>query len=369
MSKFSKFIRNFCSFTAASLLVIFSISFVADPYGIRKNGGRVNNDRLVKAIKVAQIKPETILLGSSGVARGLDPEHPILSKNSNNTVYNLSILGANIYELKRYFEHANANNNLETAVIGLDFYAFNRFREVRAGFSEARLGTKHLIPSDFLGIYLSLDSLNLILKPSERGLYFSENGTYEHPINVQMRHQFEVKLIEDFTQTEQMYWDYEFSKETVSHFQSITKIADEEAVNLKVFLPPIHATLFHSAMVDNYWATYENWLHEIVSIQPVWDFSGCNSITIEPVNEKMEYFEDPSHYTYKTGDLILSRMFHYRSDRVPKGFGVYITPDNIDIHLRNVKAQCQKWAEENPDIVRWLKDLNLDRHMTLSSTK
>lgn len=122
-------------------------------------------------------------------------------------------------------------------------------------------------------------------------------------------------------------------------------------------------------MIDNYWATYENWLHEIVGIRPVWDFSGCNSITTEPVSEEMDYFEDPSHYTYKTGDLVLNRMFNYHADRVPEEFGVYLTPDNIDGHLRNVRAQCQKWAEGNPDIIRWLKDLNLERHMTLSSSK
>ena len=367
MHQYNKFIKGFCGFAIIYFLIVFFSNLVADPYGIRKNGGRVSNDRLVKAIKVTQIRPRAVFLGSSGTARGLNPEHAALSEND--PTYNLSILGANIYELKRYFEHAAANNDLETVVIGLDFYAFNRFRDVRTGFSEARLGARHLIPSDFFGLYLSLDSLNLIFNPDERGFYFAEDGTYEHAIDLEMKRQFEVKLVEDFTQAEQMYWDFEFSQETVNHFQAMAEAAHLDGIDVKVFLPPLHTTLFHSAMVANYWSTYEDWLREVVSIHPVWDFSGCNSITVEPIQEEMAYFEDPSHYPHEVGDFILNRMFDYQDGTVPADFGVYVTPENVDEHLLQVKAQCQQWAEANPDTVRWLGNLNLTRHMKLSQAE
>lgn len=361
MFQYRNFIKSFCGLAGTYLFLVFLINFIVDPYGIRKGGGRVTNDRLVKAIKVSEIQPKTVLLGSSGVARGLDPEHDALSDDG--PVYNLSILGANIYELKRYFDHAQSISDLETVVIGLDFYAFNHARETRTGFSESRLGSRFLMPGDFFGLYLSLDSLGLILNPDKRGLYFAQDGTYEHPIGIEIERQFEIKLAEDFTKSEQMYWDYNFSEETIEHFASLVDNARDEETAVKAFLPPLHATLFYSAMVDNYWETYENWVREIVKIHPVWDFSGCNSITAESIGENMEYYEDPSHYTYVVGDLILNKIFDKgQPDNRSEPFGVYITPDNVDEHLQRISNQCQQWANSNPQVVQWLKNLDLVKH-------
>jgi len=367
MHQYKNFIRFFWGSTIFLLLAVTCSNLIVDPYGINRNGGRVKNDRLVKALKVNKIQPKTVLLGSSGVARGLDPNHTALSDVQ--PAYNLSLMGANIYEIKRYFEHAAANSDLKTVIIGLDFYAFNSARDVMVSFSENRLGNKHLTPSDFLGIYLSLDSLNLILNPEERGLYFAEDGTYEHPIHLSMQEQFEVKLVEDFTREEQMYWDYQFSQETINHFKEIIETAHENGIEVKIFIPPMHTTLFYSAIISNYWEIYRQWIYEVVSIHPVWDFSGCNSVTNEPISETMQWFEDTSHYTDKSGNLILDSMFGYRGQNKPDDFGIYVTENNLENHLNQVQLQCQNWAQNNSDIISWLENLNLKRKMIISSNK
>jgi hypothetical protein len=331
---------------------------VVDPYGIRKGGGRVANVRLVKAYKLLDAQPKTILLGASGVARGLDPSY--VSLVSEPPVYNLSIMAANAYELNSFFNYANRRvEDLERVIIELNFFAFNQNNTVEAGFSNERLNLPHPILNDFFGLYLSLDSLGLILNPEDRGGYFAEDGTYKHEIQQTRIRQFETQLQTDFSEPAQMYWDYEISEEAMNSLRTKVKSSYDEGIDLKLFLPPIHVTQFYSSRIENHWSVYSDWVREVVEIHPVWTFSGCNSITTEPVKEVMEYYEDPSHYTYTTGNLVLNQMFNYQVDTMPDDFGVYVTPENVDEHLKQVREQCYQWAVENPEVVKWLDSLNL----------
>ncbi|NES70924.1 MAG: hypothetical protein F6K24_39795 [Okeania sp. SIO2D1] len=125
---------------------VFNI--VVDPYdvfntpnflGINHSKPRKDNSyRLYKATDIIRIKPVTILMGSSRKKQGLDPNHPALKNEQ--PAYNLAINGINAYELRRYLEHAIANQkDLDLVILGSDFFMFNSLLENRAGFSEDRL--------------------------------------------------------------------------------------------------------------------------------------------------------------------------------------------------------------------------------------
>ncbi|WP_346291445.1 hypothetical protein [Sphaerothrix gracilis] len=365
---YSRFLKNFFAFSAILLGTVFLTNFFVDPYGLRKQGGRVNNDRVVKAIRVNHLRPNIVLLGSSGVARGLNPEHPTLTKQGK--TYNLGILGANIYELLRYFQHATAAESLDTAVVSLDFYAFNGIRDVRPGFSESRLENQSIAPEDLFGLFFSIDSLKLVFNADKRGRYFHKNGTYAHDIEPEERQSiFATELLEDFSREEEMYWEYQFSQENISYFSEMVTVAQAENVDLKPFIPPMHVTLFYSAMFSERWSLYQQWMKEVVAVHPVWDFSGCNSVTSEMISPEMKNYEDPSHYTYKVGNLLIKQMFEELSTKEAGSFGVYVTSDNVDAHLKSVKAQCDRWQQENPEIVSWLKELDLNGRIIASSQK
>lgn len=358
MFQYSKFVKVFFSCSTVYLLSVFALNFVVDPYGIRKGGGRVANARLVKAYKVLDAQPKTILLGASGVARGLDPSY--VSLLSEAPVYNLAILGANAYELDSFFHYANRQvEDIEQSVTELNFFAFSQNNLVQADFSSARLNLPHPILNDFFGLYLSLDSLKLTLNPDERGGYFAGDGTYVHKIRQTRIRQFETQLQTDFSEPAQMYWNYELSEEAIGSLRTKVETSRTDRIDVKFFLSPIHVTQFYPSRIANYWSTYEQWFREIVDIHPVWDFSGCNSITTESIKEAMEYYDDPSHYTHTTGNLVLNRMFNYQIDTVPEDFGVYVTPENLDEHLQRVRVQCQQWAAESPEVIAWLDSLDL----------
>jgi hypothetical protein len=88
----------------------------------------------------------------------------------------------------------------------------------------------------------------------------------------------------------------------------------------------------------------------------VWDFSGYNSITTEPVpvlgdrETLMKGYWEGSHYTETVGRLILERMFGDNSV-VPEDFGTAINSNNIDRHLKNIHSQHKLYAASNPAMI------------------
>ena len=95
------------------------------------------------------------------------------------------------------------------------------------------------------------------------------------------------------------------------------------------------------------WSDFENWKREIVAITPVWDFSGYNSITTEPVAKGMKNYLDSSHYSSEVGNLILNRLFNYQEETVTADFGILITQENIQSHLDLILVEQTSWSDKN----------------------
>ena len=120
-----------------SIIIILFLSLILlatvfnrliDPYGFYENPRIENlnkdkpafekNIRLAKAFAIMSEKPNSIILGSSKAEFGFDPGHKYLS---NKNVYNLALPGPNLYELYRYFQHANNIEKQEKVFLFLDF--------------------------------------------------------------------------------------------------------------------------------------------------------------------------------------------------------------------------------------------------------
>lgn len=365
MSSHSQFLKTLTAFSIAYMAIVFGITFLTDPYGLRTYGGRQSHARLVKAIQVNRLDPEVVFVGSSNVVIGLDPEHPAFDDYE--TVYNLGIFGTNFHEIKQYFQHAAFNGNLEKALIGLDFYGFNKYAETKPGFSESRLKSTHMQPKDFLSLYLSLEALNLIKDADKTENYFASNGTLMKFINHSAKDRedlFRKHLLQNFLEEGGIYHgQYELSDEAINDFEELVSISQQKGIDIQVFLPPLHVTLFYPSVKSAYWESYQEWLRAIVNIHPVWDFSGCNSITTIPINLSEQYYEDPLHFNSQLGDWIIKRMYDSKENSLPSDFGVYITSENVDSHLEQVDQQCRLWQRENPEIVEWLESLDLDQKL------
>ncbi len=319
-----------------------------------------NSDRLFKANDIIRIKPITILIGSSRTKQGLDPNHPALENEQ--TAYNLSLNGLNIYELRRYIEHAIANQKeLDFIILGLDFFMFNTFLENQPSFSENRLEKRHISLADFVNITFSSDALlaskETIVDSKKNppdNIGYGENGfmPYRNPDPEKTEWRFKNSI--------NVYYGFHAKYQLPTELTELKKIVDlcqQNQIKLISFISPSHATQWEAIRATGEWSTFEKWKREVVAITPVFDFSGYNSITSEPIHNEMENYTDNSHYTPKVGNLILNRILDYQQEDVPEDFGVLVNPENIESHLAKIRQDREIWANNNSDEAELVKEI------------
>lgn len=367
--------KNFNYWFLSSILFVLclggGINYLVDPYDIYKtpNFWGINhqkiekglNDRLFKAVDIIRKKPVSIFLGSSRTKQGLDPSHQAFSQVR--PTYNLAIDGANVYEMRRYLEHAIKNQpEMKTVIVGLDFFMFNEFLENQPGFAEYRLEKSSLMFPDIVNSLWSIDTLKVSKETIKASLNnpateekLGKNGFIPQP-NLAGK---DAKLIfeKSVNQYFRVHYQYQLSQNYLGEFQKIVDLCQQNNINLIVFISPSHATQWEAIKVTQQTPIFEEWKRTIVNIMPVWDFSGYNSITTEPINDKMTNYTDASHYTKQVGDLVLNRILNNQTDTVPDDFGVLITPQNIESHLAKIRTTRQQWAEKNSEEVKLVKQV------------
>jgi hypothetical protein len=370
--------HRFCIYNFYFFLTIFTpmllvgvFNWLVDPYDVFNTPNfwginqikpkKDNNDRLFKATDIIRLKPKTILMGSSRTKQGLNPEH--LAFKTKQPVYNLAINGPNFYEVRRYIEHAIASQpDLKEIVLGVDFFMFNDRLDNQPSFLEKRLEKKHLISSDLLNTLFSLDTVSVSqetikanFKESELDKSYGENGFMPNRNandgNTDWRFQQSINLY--FT----LHSDYQFSERYWSDFKALVELCHKNNIALKVFISPAHATNWEAIRLTGQWKNFEQWKRKLVKIMSVWDFSGYNSVTTEPIAQKMSNYVDNSHYTPTIGNLILNRIFDYQIERVPEDFGLLITTQNIEKHLAKIRSDRETWVKNNVDEVQLVKKI------------
>ncbi|WP_222426879.1 DUF1574 domain-containing protein [Hyella patelloides] len=330
-----------------------------------------NNDRLFKAVDIIRLQPENIIMGSSRTKQGIDPESSALGKEQN--FYNLAINGPNFYEARRYIEHAIHNQpELKEIILGVDFFMFNQDLENQPTFNSSRLEKNHLIFDDAVKNLFSLDVVNNSLETIKASQNSPDtvDDDYGDDGFMPNRNFNNGQTIWRFNQSIKLYFslhsNYQFSESYWNDFKQIVQLCRENNIELKVFLSPAHATQWESIYTTKRWDVFEQWKRELVKIIPVWDFSGYNSITTEPIAKYMDNYVDSSHYTPEIGNLILQRMLDKQTDEIPQDFGTIINQENIEQHLANIKSDRQKWLKNNPeevDLVRkFYAEINQDRN-------
>ena len=329
---------------------VFNI--IIDPYdvfntpnflGINHSKPRKDNsDRLFKATDVIRIKPVTVFMGSSRTKRAIDPNDPALKNNQ--PAYNLALTKGNFYELRRYLEHAIANQKeLDLVVIGLDLFMFNSLMGTRQSFSEQRLEKKYLLLEDLINITFSLDALfasqETVIDSNKNlpnNIFDGENGFIPY-LNVDPK-----KTKSRFEKIMGNYYvgyhiTYQLSTQLLDEFKKVVDLCQQNQIKLISYISPAHATQWEIIKSSGQWSTFEEWKPKVVEISDVFDFSGYNSITSEPIQNEMENYTENSHYTPKVGNLILNRLLSYQEEEVPEDFGILINSENIESHLAKIR--------------------------------
>ncbi|MCL6435381.1 MAG: hypothetical protein K6T90_14445 [Leptolyngbyaceae cyanobacterium HOT.MB2.61] len=376
MKRYLRFNWMVFAITIMGSAAVGLVNAAIDPYGVigtpkiqRLNDlkpRQFSNVRLFKAANIIRLKPKAILLGSSRTDLGLDPTHPAFSRVQ--PAYNLGLVGPNMYEVRRYFEHALANQpNLKQVVIGIDFFMFNKYKTNSPDFVDGRLGKHFYKPKDLLATTLSFGALTASLETIEasfqsdafylyapHGMRYVYGGKVREPMTVR----FEQSLSE-YLNSAEYYKKFQLSQAYLADLRTLVEICKQRNIDLKVFISPSHATQFEAIRVAGHWSKFEDWKREVVKITPVWDFSGYNTITTEPIHDGMRHYWDNSHYTKEVGDLVLNRMLGYGKEKVPNDFGVLLTPETIESHLNQIIANRKVWLSESPQTIAFIETLAL----------
>lgn len=71
----------------------------------------------------------------------------------------------------------------------------------------------------------------------------------------------------------------------------------------------------------------------------------------------MIYYIDSSHYSQKTGNLVLNRILNYDVNTVPSDFVVLLTTENIESNLINNRLSKRQWQIHNVTEVQLVREI------------
>ena len=121
-----RYLRILAIYSFSLTLGIVALNLLVDPFGFFRFQGIPSfklrlynlNHYLGKNHSVFLNHPDGLLMGTSSVAQGLDPDHPGLSKYASK-VYNYGIAAYTIKEAHHLLLHAQQVNPLSIVVLGM----------------------------------------------------------------------------------------------------------------------------------------------------------------------------------------------------------------------------------------------------------
>ncbi len=360
--------------------------------------------RLAKAHQACAQKPAAAIFGSSRVEEAFMMDHPVWQEIG--PALNMAMGGIMIDELYKNVKHTYyaSGKKLKTAVVGLDFYAFNALRQriifdkIVVNHDENRL----LLDEDdsCLGSFIH-DADFFIGKKALKASavtvydqyhlnhghpeYFQRNGAFHPTLNMlyigMQTTPFRAGLggqvggyIEDIWRPEgsRRYCLQTPEFDSLVPFRDLVGFALDHDIDLRLFFSPIHAWMGVGLNEAGLYAQYQDWRKALVTIAaeeaetrgkpafPIWDLAGFNPITTTPAGKESSvwYFEG-SHYRPRLGDLVLDCIFgtsvvgkQYKKDFCEK----------VDIHTiesRNAESRKALFAymRNHPEDAKEIKKI------------
>jgi hypothetical protein len=386
------------------LLAVVAIAALAcfnafiDPYGVfgaplidgvnRVKYGFNHHQRIAKAHAVERQRPAAVILGSSRVVTALDPEHPGFRHGP---VYNLGIDASGIYEVYRLAQHAQAVRPQEEMVVGVDFYMFNGDWPAQVDFDESRFAvtvdgklTQNRLP-ELLSLLLSGDasyeSWWSLRHQRDADTHYSALGLRDERYDLpQILARGGHRVV--FQANEKKYASYSYSPQGRGYrledsagrspFIWLRRLLDDcraRGTRARLVINPVHARQYELIVALGLWPAYQDWKRKVLATTleegtahnsapyPLWDFGVINDITTERVPlpgdniTTMRWYREASHFRKALGDRMLDRVLAEPPavDVPADGFGLLLTPANIEAQLSLQGRRLAEWQADHPD--------------------
>jgi len=365
----SRFIRQLAITVLGLFILAVLLNRAANPYCLFANDWLPTKSkpetfthlRLVKAMQVRHLKPQSVILGSSRAETGLDPAHPAWKSWP---VYNLGLSDARLDEIKRYFQHACTVSQIRHAVLLLDFTAFLPGGQNAPDFREERLTSFFL--EDYLLSLCSWDALmgsldTVLNRPGEKR-YLPDGSRDTEAENARVL--AKGGALKAFLAYEKRFMigagheDPKLDETELQNFREILETANKYKVDLRLAVAPVHARYIEMLDRNGQGTLFEEWKRLITRIVeasrttdqafPLRDFSGYNDFTTEPVPENglAHYYFESSHFTKALGNELLSRLLVDDNSSPPGGFGFHMVSGQIETHLAEIREDRELYRQE-----------------------
>ena len=345
------------------ILSICSINYIVDPYNLYKTNLLKNKPkefeymRLVKAINVEEIKPYSIVLGTSRAEMAIDPDHEYFIKPS----YNLANAGSTMYETKYYLKEAILQGKLKKVLLVADWRMFNDVSMKKVidfeTYFENRNIYKYLLNYKVFQYSLfTIKNKNIVSLYNNNGqmkedylnkIVLSNGGHYKTMIKEEKNYYKELS-------DNNLYKDTQ--KSSLLDFIEILELCYKNDIELDIVFGPSHIRQWEAFDYYKDYETLLTWKKDLVEIVQkvankfnkipfrIVDFAVYNEYTSEKIpteeNQSMVYHYEGSHYKPKLGEMLLKSL---SSGDYHNNFGVELNNKNIDSHLQKLREDRNKF--------------------------
>ncbi len=325
---------------------------------------------------------DTLIVGTSTAGDSLNPQHPAFREAR---AFNFAIAGSTPRVQRLAFAHAMRSNPIRSLVVCIDQFAYNeyltnitlenwatRFVPTHSKY-ERWMRWRQSIEAHLAKLFswptLSDTIATLESQDARRRDDIRANGFWIKPRLAKSQYgAFEA--IERYYLTAGWFPDpaRRFALGTEAGHQKLDELrellagARDAGVSVTIAIMPSHAR-FNEAMHEaRLWDDFDELKRQLVRLVnerslsdmriPVWDFSGYNSIGMDPVKDaalETPWFKDSIHPTAATGKLMFDRMFvsGQSSTALPEDFGRKLTAKDLESQLVEATTRRDEYLRMN----------------------
>lgn len=344
--------------------------------------------RLAKPSQIERGQYERLGIGSSRMLMGVPVENAAWAQYGKG--FNAGIQGADLVQIRDFFEHAVVVSRVKSVLIDLDLFMFNAWmpsgeypypvahldETPRVRFVRERDTASLLLFSPSIA-WASIETLRKQDKKKDKVMI---DGTTNPAKELQqvLKDGYEVRFRQFEDRMVRTGWSickdnrYAFERGSVNKlqvFRAILQTAKDHQVDVKFFIPPVHVRLLEmmqEAGLDPYADEMKRkLLAEISAVYgsdtknvALWDFSGYHHYAQEAVPQQlgvaMQWYLDASHFSQALGQKMLDVMF--AAPHAEKDFGVQLSAGNLDSVLAAQHAEQRAFQQTHPIMSRDLHE-------------
>lgn len=381
---FRRYVALLLLAVAGLLLPIAALNFIVDPLGqfgvvkiAKLDGHRPNVDtRTYKAEGLGRGEWDVAILGDSVAEIGFDPLSP---EWKGARVFNAALPGANMYELRRAVDAIAARGNVKRILLIANTGEWNEIYTTRHDFDKSRFNPNLSIPDHWLEGLLGL-------RATESSIEAIQAVRHKEPILfTPLGRRLTVSIGKALKGHRWMFDDRAklslrapkqtpiLAESRLPIFRELLDTCRSHNIELTVVIPPTHAFALEIFFLLDRFTAYENLKRGIARTMaeeaaanpgkspfPLWDFSGYNELTMEPIptdsapKAKMKWFWEQDHIKKELGEMVLRRI-HGASE--PADFGALVTPQKLEEHLATIRQGRAEYLRRHPEEIAHLEQL------------